>query len=86
MTFVPNRWYTEPSYRPITPPPIIAKSFGTLGTERAPVELRIIFSSKGRPGKLVGSLPVAMIIFLAEICSFCPSALFTWLNYDRITQ
>lgn len=79
MTFEPNLWYTEPIYNPMTPPPIMARSLGTLGSDKAPVELTIIFSSKGSPGKGEGSLPVAMIIFFAFTCYFLPS-LFTYLN------
>jgi hypothetical protein len=44
-----------------------------LGRERAPVELITIFSSKGRPGKELASLPVAIINFLASISCFDPS-------------
>jgi len=44
------------------------KSLGTLGKDKAPVELTIIFSSKDNPGKLVASLPVAIIVLLAVIC------------------
>jgi hypothetical protein len=56
------------------------RSLGTLGRERAPVELMMIFSSKGSPGKLVASLPVAMIVFLTLTVSVLPSAEVTSLN------
>lgn len=39
------------------------------------------FSSNGIPGKAVGSLPVAMIMFLAVMLSFFPSSPLTWLHY-----
>src|SRR5258708_13322148 len=42
---------------------------GTLGSERATVEETIFFSSSGRKGRLMGSEPVARMIFLAPICS-----------------
>ena len=52
MTLEPNRDQTDPSSRPITPPPITVKFFGTFSRERAPVDetmvfLRIIFRSHG---------------------------------------
>ena len=58
----------------------MARSFGTFGRESAPVELIIIFSSNGRPGKLVGSLPVAIIVFFAVIVSLPPLEPFTCLH------
>jgi len=36
---------------------------GTLSSERAPVDETKTFSSKVMPGKGVGSLPVAMMMF-----------------------
>ena len=41
--------------------------FGILGKDKAPVELTMIFSSNGKPGKALGSLPVAIIVLLALI-------------------
>jgi hypothetical protein len=46
----------------MTPAPTIIIVFGTFSKLSAPVELTIIFSSKGMPGKGLGSLPVAIII------------------------
>ena len=43
MTLEPNRDQTEPSSRPITPPPITVKFFGTFSSERAPVEETMVF-------------------------------------------
>jgi len=47
---------------------------GMLGRERAPVEETTYFSSIGMvlPGRVEGSLPVAMIMFLALIVSLPP--------------
>jgi hypothetical protein len=58
----------------MTPPPMTIKSFGTFWNARAPVDDTIIFSSNGRPGKGLASLPVAMMMFLAVICYDFPSA------------
>ena len=43
VTFVPNLAYTEPIYKPITPPPITIKSFGIFWSANAPVEEIMIF-------------------------------------------
>lgn len=51
----------------MTPPPITNNSLGILGNDSAPVELITTFSSKGKFGKGVGSEPVAIKTFLAEI-------------------
>lgn len=45
----------------------------------------MIFSSKGSPGKAVASLPVAIMVFLAEIVSFFPSIPVTSLSYVHLT-
>lgn len=49
----------------MTPPPITIISLGIFERDKAPVEEIITFSSKGRPGKGMGSLPVAKMMFLA---------------------
>ena len=69
----------------MTPPPMTIRSLGILGSERAPVELIMIFSSKGRLGKGVGSDPVAMMVFLAVIVSLFPSNPVTSLNATCLT-
>jgi hypothetical protein len=74
-TFAPRRAYTEPNSRPITPPPITTMCLGTSVMFNASVEVIILFLSIGRNGKLVGLEPVAMITFLAVICSVLPSFL-----------
>ena len=56
------------------------RSLGTAGSYRAPVELTIIFSSKGNPGNAVASLPVAMMMFLAETTYFLLSSVLTYLD------
>jgi hypothetical protein len=53
----------------MTPPPITARVPGTFSKSSAPVELTMYFSSMVMPGRLITSLPVAMIIFLAVIDS-----------------
>ena len=74
VTSAPNRLHTEPSSRPMTPAPITAMVFGTLGSSRAPVDETICFSSISTPGSGVTSDPVAMMIFPARIVSALPSA------------
>jgi hypothetical protein len=64
----------------MTPPPMTRSVSGTLGRERAPVELIMIFSSKGRPGNALASLPVAIMNFLASISCFDPSLAVTSLD------
>jgi len=54
----------------MTPAPITNILSGTFERLRAPVLDTIYCSSKGRPGKAIGSEPVAMMIFLAEIDSY----------------
>lgn len=49
------------------------------------MELTIIFSSNGSPGKAFGSLPVAMIVLFALIVSEFPSDPVTLLNYAFFT-
>ena len=56
------------------------KSFGTFGSDKAPVDEMITFSSKVSPGNELASLPVAMMMFLAVICSLFPSLSVTSLN------
>ena len=46
--------------------------------ERVPVELTIFFSSKGIPGKGVGSDPVAIMEFLKETVVWVPSLRLTF--------
>ena len=62
LTAVPNRAYTEPSSRPITPPPIMVKRDGISVSESASLEVIIRFPSVGNSGNGVGIEPVAMII------------------------
>ena len=70
LTSAPNLWYTEPSSKPITPPPITTRCLGISVKVKASVEDITRFLSISIPGKLVGLLPVAITIFLAEIVSF----------------
>ncbi|MNI63989.1 hypothetical protein D3C73_1194050 [compost metagenome] len=73
-TFEPKRAYTEPNSRPITPPPMTIRCFGISFKLRASVEVIILFLSTGKNGNEVGFDPVAMMTFLAVICSVEPSA------------
>jgi hypothetical protein len=49
----------------MTPPPTTTNEFGIFGSDNAPVELMIVFSSNGSPGKAFASLPVAITLFVA---------------------
>mmetsp|Transcript_38241 Transcript_38241/g.118180 ORF Transcript_38241/g.118180 Transcript_38241/m.118180 type:complete len:222 (+) Transcript_38241:536-1201(+) len=73
VTLLPRRPHTEPISRPMTPPPMTTRCFGTLFIARAPVDDMTFFSSNGRNGSGVGSLPVAMTTFLDSSVSFLPS-------------
>jgi hypothetical protein len=66
----------------MTPPPITTSLLGMFGRDRAPVEETTYFSSMGMtlPGRGDGSLPVAMMIFLALIFSLPP-----WLRSTSIS-
>ena len=66
VTSDPNREYTDPSSKPITPAPIITIFFGIFLSSSAPVELTIIFSSISNPGSDEGSDPEAIIIFFVS--------------------
>ncbi len=65
VTLAPRRRQTEPSSRPMTPPPMTTRCSGTFSNARPPVEVTIFFSSMVRPGSGVESEPVAMTMFLA---------------------
>ena len=69
VTSVPSLAYTDPISRPITPPPTTIILLGISLRSRAPVEVTTYSSSiSSKPGgRLVGSLPVAIITFLTEI-------------------
>mmetsp|Transcript_59789 Transcript_59789/g.142319 ORF Transcript_59789/g.142319 Transcript_59789/m.142319 type:complete len:289 (-) Transcript_59789:211-1077(-) len=73
VTFEPKRSYTEPSSKPMTPPPITINFSGTFFKDSAPVEDTICSSSMGAKGKDMMSEPVASMMFLAEISSSPPS-------------
>ena len=67
VTYVPSLLYTDPSYTPMYPPPIITKLLGIFFNYNAPVELKTTFSSKDKEGNYTGWLPVAITIFFALI-------------------
>ena len=77
VTFEPNLDQTEPSSKPITPPPITTMVSGTFSNSNAPVLVTTVFSSTSTPFNLAGSDPVAKIIFFVEIVSFVPSSFVT---------
>ena len=61
--------YTDPNSNPITPAPTIINFFGISWSERASVEVIILFLSKLKNGNEKGFEPVAIIIFWAFIFS-----------------
>mmetsp|Transcript_71248 Transcript_71248/g.212519 ORF Transcript_71248/g.212519 Transcript_71248/m.212519 type:complete len:200 (+) Transcript_71248:639-1238(+) len=79
VTWLPSLDQTEPSSRPMTPPPITVSFSGTLSRVRAPVLETICFSSRSMPGRLTTSEPVASMMFLASMTCSPPalSATFT---------
>ena len=79
VTFAPKRLYTEPNSKPITPPPITIKCFGTSGNFKASVEVIILSLSNLIKGKVAGFEPVAIIMLVPSITSEEPSflAIFT---------
>ena len=76
VTFEPSRAHTEPSSRPMTPPPTTTRLAGTLRNSSAPVDETITFSSISTltPGMPATSDPVAMMMFLASTSSALPSS------------
>ncbi len=76
VTLAPSRAQTEPSSRPITPPPTTIIVAGTLASSRAPVEVTIAFSSNSTltPGMPATSEPVAMTMLAVGTSSILPSA------------
>ena len=75
VTSVPSLAYTDPISRPITPAPTTIIFFGIFGSSSAPVEVQTYLSSISRTpgGRLDGSLPVAIIMFLALMVDYFPS-------------
>ena len=67
VTFEPSRAHTEPSSSPIMPPPITSSRLGTDLNDSAPVELTTLSSSTVIPGRLDGTEPEAMMMFLVSI-------------------
>lgn len=70
-TWLPSRAYTDPSSRPITPPPTIIRCFGSSRSASASVLVMMRSLSRVMKGRVLGLEPVAMIMFLAVNC--CPS-------------
>ena len=77
VIFEPSRPHTEPSSRPITPPPTTTMRFGTSFNESAPVLVTMVSSSTSTPGKVAGSEPVARTTFFATTVSVVPSSFVT---------
>mmetsp|Transcript_40054 Transcript_40054/g.107237 ORF Transcript_40054/g.107237 Transcript_40054/m.107237 type:complete len:211 (-) Transcript_40054:478-1110(-) len=76
VTLAPRRAHTEPSSRPMTPPPMTARDLGTLGRTRAPVDDTQVLSPASlnfMKGSSTGSDPVAMMVFLVFHVVFEPS-------------
>mmetsp|Transcript_28833 Transcript_28833/g.89750 ORF Transcript_28833/g.89750 Transcript_28833/m.89750 type:complete len:206 (+) Transcript_28833:615-1232(+) len=82
VTLLPSRAQTEPSSKPMTPPPMTVSFSGTFSRFRAPVLDTICFSSSSMPGRLTTSEPVASMMFLLSITCSPPafSATFTELG------
>ena len=69
VTFEPKRAQTEPSSKPITPPPTTNISLGIESKAKAPVEETIFFSSYFKNGNSTGTEPVAIqIFFVFKVC------------------
>lgn len=79
VTSVPSLEYTYPISKPITPPPTTIMDLGIFFKSNAPVEVTTYYSSISNIplGRVVGSLPVAIIMFFAFISYFPPSFLST---------
>mmetsp|Transcript_8631 Transcript_8631/g.15303 ORF Transcript_8631/g.15303 Transcript_8631/m.15303 type:complete len:202 (+) Transcript_8631:596-1201(+) len=73
VTLLPNRLHTEPSSKPMTPPPITVSRSGTCFSFRAPVLETMTSSSSSMPGKLITSEPVANMMFFASMLCSPPS-------------
>ena len=58
LTSAPNRLYTDPNSKPITPPPMTNKCFGISGSLSASVEVIILSLSKEMNGKFLNHLNV----------------------------
>ena len=65
VTFAPSRRHTLPSSRPITPPPMTTRCFGTSGILSAPMFESTRSSSNLRKGSSIGTEPVAMMTCFA---------------------
>ena len=63
VTSAPNLLHTEPNSRPIYPPPMTTKCFGTDAKSNAPLEDTMFFSSTSIPGRVAISEPVAIRMF-----------------------
>ena len=63
VTSAPNLFQTDPISKPIYPPPITTKDFGTELNESAAVEEIMFFSSIFTPGNEEAWDPVAITIF-----------------------
>jgi hypothetical protein len=65
---------------------MIAILLGICSRDRAPVEVTTYFSSIGMelPGRDDGSLPVAMMMFLALRVSEPPALRSTWISFEEL--
>mmetsp|Transcript_8449 Transcript_8449/g.20031 ORF Transcript_8449/g.20031 Transcript_8449/m.20031 type:complete len:337 (-) Transcript_8449:60-1070(-) len=71
VTSAPRRDHTEPSSRPITPPPTTTSDSGTAPNSSAPVLDTTRCSSNLRNGSSVGALPVAITTLRARTVLSC---------------
>mmetsp|Transcript_1836 Transcript_1836/g.4089 ORF Transcript_1836/g.4089 Transcript_1836/m.4089 type:complete len:202 (+) Transcript_1836:625-1230(+) len=77
VTLVPRRAHTDPSSKPITPPPTTAMVLGIFSSISAPVEETQVLSPKSlnfMKGSSTGSEPVAMMVFFVVMVVLAPSA------------
>mmetsp|Transcript_4115 Transcript_4115/g.7090 ORF Transcript_4115/g.7090 Transcript_4115/m.7090 type:complete len:239 (+) Transcript_4115:527-1243(+) len=72
-TSAPSLDHTEPSSRPMMPPPITTIFFGTSFKDKAPVDETIFSSSMVTPGSGVTSDPVARMMFFPSNLISSPS-------------
>ena len=86
MTLEPSRFQTDPSSRPMYPPPTTTRCSGTLSKQRASVELTIVLPSKGMKGRFTGSLPVASRMWAVSSVVSPPSLFRTTTRLGEATR
>ena len=77
VTSLPSRFQTEPSSSPIAPAPMTRNFFGASSKQSASVLLTMVLPSNLADGSSIGTLPVAMTMFLVSISCVSPLEDFT---------